>query len=133
MHPARWLQGEVVSLFGSAIGPAAPASGEFTNPRLVANSLQGLHVFFDGVPAPVLYASAKQVNTVVPFSVAGRSTTQLQLEYLGAVSAPITLQVAPTATAVFSLDGSGRGPAAVLNARDGTINSSGIPHAAAIL
>ncbi|HUJ50068.1 MAG TPA: hypothetical protein VLW25_07700, partial [Bryobacteraceae bacterium] len=99
----------------------------FTNPRLVANSLQGLHVFFDGIPAPVLYASAKQVNTVVPFSVAGRSTTQLQLEYLGAVSAPITLQVAPAATGVFSLDASGRGQAAVLNARDGTINSSGNP------
>lgn len=119
--------GEIVSLFGTAIGPATPAGGEFTNPRLVANSLQGLHVFFDGVPAPVLYASAKQVNTVVPFAVAGRSTTQLQLEYLGAASAPLTLQVAPAVTGVFSLDASGRGPAAVLNARDGTINSSGNP------
>lgn len=119
--------GEIISLFGSAIGPATPADGVFTNPRLLANSLEGLHVFFDGIPAPVLYASAKQVNTVVPFSVAGRSTTQLQLEYLGTLSAPITVQVAPTATAVFSLDASGRGQAAVLNARDGTINSSGNP------
>ena len=116
--------GEIISLFGSAIGPATPAAGEFTNPRLVADSLQGLHVFFDGVPAPVLYASSKQVNTVVPFSVAGRSSTQLQLEYLGAVSAPIALPVTPTAAGVFSLDGSGHGSAAVLNARDGSINSS---------
>jgi len=119
--------GEIISLFGSAIGPATPAPGEFTNPRLLADSLQGLRVFFDGVPAPVLYASAKQVNTVVPFFVAGHSSTQLQLEYLGAVSAPITLPVAPTATGVFSGDGSGRGPAAVLNARDGTIKSSSNP------
>jgi uncharacterized protein (TIGR03437 family) len=119
--------GEIISLFGSAIGPSTPASGEFTNPRLVANSLQGLHVFFDGVPAPVLYASTSQVNTVVPFSVAGRSTTELQLEYLGALSAPIPLQVTPAAAGVFSLDGSGRGQAAVLNARDGSINSSSNP------
>ena len=119
--------GEIISLFGSAIGPATPAAGEFTNPRLVADSLQGLHVFFDGAPAPVLYASAKQVNTVVPFSVAGRSSTQLQVEYLGALSTPITLPVTPTATGIFSLNGSGRGPTAALNARDGTINSSTNP------
>lgn len=119
--------GEIISLFGSAIGPATPAGGEFTNPRLVADSLQGLHVFFDGVPAPILYASAKQVNTVVPFSVAGHSSAQLQLEYLGALSAPITLPVTLTATGIFSANGSGRGAAAVLNARDGTINSSTNP------
>ena len=119
--------GEIISLFGSGIGPVEGAGGVFTNPRLVANSLEGLHVFFDGVAAPVLYASAKQVNTVVPFSVAGHSTTQLQLEYLGALSPPITLQVTPTATGVFTLNASGAGQAAVLNARDGSINSSANP------
>ncbi len=119
--------GEIISMFGSSIGPAMPAGGQFTNPRLVADSVEGLHVYFDGIPAPVLYASSKQVNTVVPFAVAGHSATLLQLEYLGAVSPPITLQLTPTAAAVFSLDGSGRGPAAVLNARDGSINSSANP------
>ena len=119
--------GEIISLFGSAIGPATAAGGVFTNPRLVANSLKGLHVFFDGVPAPVLYGSSKQMNTVVPFAVAGRSTTQLQVEYLGALSEPITMQVTPAAPAVFSLDASGKGQAAVLNARDGTINSASNP------
>jgi len=37
------------------------------------------------------------------------------------------LQVTPTATGVFTLNASGRGQAAVLNARDGTVNSSANP------
>ena len=96
--------GEIVSLFGSAIGPPTPALLALTNPRLVANSLEGVQVYFDGVPAPLLYASAGQVNVVVPYSVAGKSTTELQLEYLGVLSNPVTLQVAATAPGVFSID-----------------------------
>ena len=116
--------GEIVTLFGSAIGPPTPAPLALTNPRLVANSLQGAQVYFDGVPAPVLYASGGQVNVVVPYSVAGKSTTQLQLEYLGVLSNPVALQVAATAPGVFSVTGSGQGPGAILNVRDGTVNSA---------
>jgi uncharacterized protein (TIGR03437 family) len=118
--------GEIVSLFGSGIGPPTPAGLALTNPRLVANSLEGVQVFFDGVPAPMLYASAGQVNVVVPYSVAGQSTTVLQLEYLGALSSPVTLPVAATSPAVFSIAGSGRGPGAILNS-DGTVNSASNP------
>src|SRR5271165_5612144 len=69
--------GEVVSIFGSALGPAAGAQLQYTNPVLVSNSLEGVHVWFDGVPAPIMYAGAGQVNTVVPYAVAGHSATQL--------------------------------------------------------
>jgi uncharacterized protein (TIGR03437 family) len=116
--------GEIVSLFG----PATPVGLALTNPRLVANSLAGVQVFFNGVPAPLLYASAGQVNVVVPYSVAGQSTTVLQLEYLGALSSPVTLPVAATSPAVFSIAGSGRGPGAILNP-DGTVNSASNPAA----
>ncbi len=116
--------GEIVSVFGSGLGPPTPASLAMTNPRLVANSLEGVHVFFDGVPAPLLYASTDQVNAVVPYSVAGRSATVLQVEYLGALSSPVTLPVAATAPGVFSISGSGQGPAAILNIPDETVNSA---------
>lgn len=119
--------GEIVSIFGTAIGPPAPASLALTNPRLVANSLQAVEVYFDGVPAAILYASSGQVNVVVPYSVAGRSTTSLQLEYLGASSNPVTLPVAATTPGIFSLAGSGQGPGAILNAKDETINSPANP------
>jgi uncharacterized protein (TIGR03437 family) len=100
-----------------------------TNPRLVANSLAGVQVYFNGVPAPLLYASAGQVNVVVPYAVAGKSTAVVQLEYLGVMSNPAVLQVAATAPGVFSITGSGHGAAAVLNARNGTVNSAGNPAA----
>ncbi len=116
--------GEIVSLFGAAIGPPTPAGLALTNPRLVANSLQGVQVFFDSIPAPVLYASASQVNVVVPYSVAGKSTTEMQLEYLGVLSSVVTLQVAATTPGVFSIAGSGQGAAAILNASDGSVNSA---------
>src|ERR1039458_6362779 len=80
--------GEIVSLYGTALGPAAGAGLQLTDPLLVANALAGVHVLFDGVPAPIVYASAGQVNAVVPYAAAGQSTTTLQVEYLGAVSAP---------------------------------------------
>jgi uncharacterized protein (TIGR03437 family) len=121
--------GEIVSLFGSAIGPPTPALLALTNSRLVADSLDGVQVYFDGVPAPLLYASAGQVNAVVPYSVAGKSTTQLQLEYLGVLTNPVTLQVAATVPGVFSIDGSGQGPGAILNTGDGSVNSAAKPAA----
>jgi uncharacterized protein (TIGR03437 family) len=51
------------------------------------------------------------------------------LEYLGAFSAPITLPVAATAPGVFSLQSSGKGPGAILNARDESVNSASNPAA----
>lgn len=59
------------------------------NPRLVANALAGVRLQFDGVPAPIVYASAGQVSAVVSYQVAGQASTSLQVEYLGAVTAPV--------------------------------------------
>lgn len=121
--------GQVLSLFGTGLGPANGASLTLTNPRLVANSLQGVHVLFDGTPAPLLYASAGQVNVVVPYAVAGQTMTHVQLEYLGTVSPPVTLPVAATAPGVFTLDASGKGQGAILNATDESVNSASNPAA----
>ena len=128
--PGAVAPGEIVSLFGTAIGPASPAFLTLTNPVLVANALAGVHVLFDGVPVPVLFASAGQVNVVVPYAVAGESSTTVQVEYLGALSAPVSLPVAGAAPGIFTLDGSGAGPGAILNAADGSVNSSAHPAAA---
>ncbi|MGA2135157.1 MAG: hypothetical protein ABSH50_22965 [Bryobacteraceae bacterium] len=121
--------GEIVSLFGTALGPAAGATLELTNPVLVSNALAGVHVLFDGVPAALTYASAGQINAIVPFSVAGQPSTMLQVEYLGALSAPISLPVSATAPGVFTAGASGAGQGAILNAADETVNSAAHPAA----
>ncbi len=119
--------GEIVSLYGTALGPAAGANLELTNPYLVSNALAGVHVLFDGVPAPITYASGGQVNAVVPYGVAGHSSTTLQVEYLGAVSAPVSLQVAAAAPGLFTANALGTGPGAILNNVDYSLNTAANP------
>src|SRR5205814_6908228 len=59
----------------------------------------------------------------IPYSVAGRSSVEVQLEYQGVRSTPASFAVADAAPAIFTLDASGRGPGAILN-QDTSINSA---------
>jgi len=119
--------GEIVTLFGSALGPANLAGLELTNPLLVANALAGVHVLFDGVPAPMVYAKAGQVSAVVPYEVAGQSTTTLQVEYLGAVTAPVSVPVVAAVPGLFTVNSQGFGPGAILNNSDYSLNTAANP------
>jgi trimeric autotransporter adhesin len=83
-------------------------------------------VLFDGAPAPLLYAVENQLSAVVPYTVAGKSSTQVQVEYRGTKSAPVTLQVASASPGIFALDSSGKGPGAILN-QDSSVNSPANP------
>ena len=122
--------GEIVALYGSALGPAAGVSLEEISSRQVGNSLAGVRVLFDGIPVPITYASAGQVNAVVPYEAAGKSTTTLQVEYLGALSPPVSLTVAPTAPGLFTLTETPAGPGAILNNKDYSVNTADNPAAA---
>ena len=83
-------------------------------------------MFFDGVPAPLIYTVENQLSAVVPYAVAGRPSTQVQVEYRGTRSAPVTLQLAPASPAIFTVDASGRGAGAILN-QDSSVNSPANP------
>lgn len=117
--------GEIVTVFGSGFGP-----GPLTTLRLTAGlvntTLGGTRVLFDGVPAPLIYTVENQLSAVVPYAVAGKSSTQVQVEYRGTRSAPVTLQVAPDSPGIFALDSSGKGPGAILN-QDSSVNSPANP------
>jgi len=86
-----------------------------------------VHVLFDGVPAPITYASAGQVNAVVPYAVAGKSSTELQVEYLGALSPAVTMPVAAAVPGIFTVSATGSGPGAILNNSDYSLNSAANP------
>jgi len=113
--------GEIISIFGSGLGPETPAPRRLTPFNVVDTALAGTRVIIDGKPAPILFTQSDQVNTIVPYSVAGRSTVLLQLEYQGVRTSDATLSVADAAPAIFTLDGTGRGQAALLN-QDTSIN-----------
>ena len=121
--------GEIVSLFGAFTGPVSPATLELSRDgKFVTTTLAGTQVFFDDLPAPLLYVSDTQVSAIVPFALAGKSSTQLKLVHQGLQSKPVTLKVAPAAPALFTADASGKGQGAILN-QDYKLNSAANPAA----
>jgi uncharacterized protein (TIGR03437 family) len=119
--------GEIVSIFGNGLGPVDPQAGTITNGAF-DTSLAGTQVLFDGVPAPMLMVSNNQVNAIVPSPVRFRAQTVVQVEVNGTLTPARTLEVVQASPAIFTLNGTGTGRAAVLNA-DGTVNSPANPAA----
>ena len=119
--PAPVAPGEIISLYGQGIGPATGVAGQFDASGRVATTLSETQVLFDGRAAPILYASAFQVNVQVPYEVAGRKTTSVQLLYRGIPSNTVDLTVVDAAPGLLTLLGTSQ--AAVLN-QDGTVNDS---------
>jgi hypothetical protein len=78
--------GEVISLYGPHIGGP------------------GAQVFIDDVPTPILYSGDPQINTIVPFEIAGRKTVRIRVnsgpEFLAGV-----LPAIPQIFAVVNQDG----------------------------
>jgi uncharacterized protein (TIGR03437 family) len=121
--------GELITIFpmpGVGIGPAALVGLQLDAGGNVANTLGDTRLYFDDVPAPMIYTLASQVSAVVPYGVAGKTSTKVQLEYKGVKTNVITLPVAATSPALFTLNSSGTGPAAALN-QDYSVNSSANP------
>ncbi len=122
--------GEIVTIFGSDIGPPSLVLGTLDASGRVATDLSGTQVLFGGVPAPILYASAGQTSAVVPYAVAGRTSTTLQIVNQGRRSASLNLPVTGSQPGLFTQDSSGKGVAAVVNVNpdgSGTINSLSNP------
>ena len=58
--------GEIVTVSGSGIGPAALVQGTLDADGLLPKQLAGARVLFDGVPAPLLYVLQAQCGAIVP-------------------------------------------------------------------
>jgi uncharacterized protein (TIGR03437 family) len=123
--------GEIVSIFGPAsnpIGPGTPATLTLDSNGNVTTTLGGVQVLFNGIAAPLTYVSSTQVNAVVPYGIAGLFAPYAQVKYLGQSSNAFNLTTSSTAPAIFSQNGSGTGPGAILN-QNGTVNGATSPAA----
>lgn len=120
--------GLIVTLRGSGLGPSPGVSFNLTPQGSVPTTVAETRVWFDGVAAPVLYASSGQINAVVPYEVFGRFSTKVEVEYKGVRSNQIDVRVADSAPGIFSLNSSGSGQGAALN-QNGTVNNAGNPAA----
>jgi len=114
--------GEIVTLFGSGIGPPDGVSLSLTPDRTLATTLADTRIWFDEVAAPLVYVSDQQSSAIVPYSMAGRASVDVQVEYKGVRSDPVRVPVLASRPGVFSADASGQGQGAILN-EDGSVNS----------
>src|SRR5262249_11858797 len=112
--PGSVAPGQIITIYGSGLGPAPPAQMQGNAGGLVDNTLAGARVLFDGVAGSVIYASNALVSAVVPYGIAGRFSTRIQVEFLGARSSTVDQIVTDTAPGIFTMSQSGRGQGAIL-------------------
>jgi uncharacterized protein (TIGR03437 family) len=124
--PGAVAPGEVITVFGSRFGP--PALVQFSADNPFPRTLGDTRVLFDGVSAPMIYTTEGQASAIVPYAVAGKSVSQVQVEYLGALSNSVPFPVAAASPGIFTLAASGTGPGAILN-QDFSLNTAQTPAA----
>ena len=119
--------GEILTVRGYSVGAAAVSGIKLDSSGNVVRQSNGLLVTFDGIPAPLIYTSSNQTNLIVPYEVAGKASTVMQVTYVAAAgtfqTAAWTLPVVGSAPGVFTIDATGTGQGAIVN-QDGTVNSA---------
>jgi len=94
--------GETVAIYGAQMAPAGVASFVPASAVSLATSAANTQVLFDGIPAPLTYLSPGQINAVVPYEVAGASSTNVVVQTQGRRSNPFTVAVADAAPGIFA-------------------------------
>ncbi len=84
--------GEVLRLLGKNLGPATPTPG-IINGGVLASTVAGVQVTFDGIPRPLLAVSAQEIDLVAPFEIGAESSTTVQVIYNGAKSNAVQVAV----------------------------------------
>ncbi len=101
--PAEALApGKVIRVVGRNIGPAVQTPGSIDG-GVLATNVAGVQVTFDGVAAPLLYESSTEIGCIVPYAIAGRSTTTMQVTYNGVKSNAVPVPLAATAPEVLGV------------------------------
>jgi uncharacterized protein (TIGR03437 family) len=96
--------GQILSLFGTGLGPTTGVAGSNNS----TTTLSGVTVTLNGMPAPLLYASATQINVAVPtgFSLSNPEGLQnfaaVQVAVNGVNAPPRDLPVVPSNPSVFA-------------------------------
>jgi uncharacterized protein (TIGR03437 family) len=99
-----------VNLAGSTASATLDLSGQ------LPTQLAGTSVEVNGEATSLLYVSSSQINFVVPADAATGTANVLVRNTSTGATQSATIEVQSTAPAVFSADGTGKGPGAILNA-----------------
>jgi uncharacterized protein (TIGR03437 family) len=124
--PGPISPGEIVSIFGTNLGPQPGQAFSVDLTGKVVPPLGGVQVWFDRMPGTVLYASSGQINVIAPFELQPGSTVNLQVWNLGIPSPQVPRTVVAAVPALFTTDGSGKGRVVAIN-QDGSVNTPSPP------
>ena len=116
--------GSIASLFGQNLAAAAEL-GTAVPP---ATALGGTQLLLNGIPAPLFYVSAGQINFQIPAELTG-TTAQAVVITNGVRSLTASVPLVRDSPGIFTASASGSGQGAVLN-QDYSINSAQNPAAA---
>ena len=118
--------GEIIFVGGAGFAAAGtnltPPSGP------IPVELGSTQVFFDTTAAPLLLVQPGLLKAIVPYEIAGQTTTQMRVVYSGASSQALTLPVAVSNPGIFTTATTGIGQILALNA-DSSLNSATNPAA----
>ena len=95
------VPGSLVSIFGSNLAPAADSATTIPLPA----SLDNVTVRFNGISAPLLFVSPKQINAQLPWEAPSSGAVNVVVTNGGTASAPQTVQVASLSPAVYGIGG----------------------------
>jgi uncharacterized protein (TIGR03437 family) len=131
--------GEYVAVYGNGLGPTGgQVFGGFENNgfdgySLLPTILAGVSVTFDGIPAPMFYVNGLdtgsnppygQINLQVPFEIAGKTSTEVVVNFLGSSSSAVAVPVLASHPAFFT---TGLTTAAYIINPDNSLNSVANP------
>jgi uncharacterized protein (TIGR03437 family) len=117
--------GELLRILGKNMGPAKNTPG-IINGGVLATTVAGVQVSFDGVAAPLLSVSAGEIDLVAPFALDGKPATTIQVQSNGGKSNAVRVGIAGTTRFAGVQSGIPLQVLGVLN-DDFTVNSASNP------
>jgi uncharacterized protein (TIGR03437 family) len=123
--PGAVSPGEIVTFTGTGLGPVTGVGFILVNGKL-PTTLGGVTVSFNGVAAPLLFVSDKQINAIVPYEMGGQVTANIVATFTGSSSTVFQARITDTSPAIFALSQNGNGQGAILN-QNFVVNGANAP------
>jgi uncharacterized protein (TIGR03437 family) len=114
--------GALVSIFGNHFAASAQQASKLP----LATFFNGVNVTFNGIPAPLLFVGATQINAQVPYGVTGTSA-DVQASTTDGYSNTITVPIAPATPGIISQSSNGSGPGVITDAITGALITAAAP------
>jgi uncharacterized protein (TIGR03437 family) len=119
--------GEIISIFGTAMGPATPVSAPGSGQDPFPTTLAKVQVTVGGYLAPLTYVSNGQINAVVPYEISRPfiANPTVLVRFNNIASNGVVLPQVAATPGIFTAGG-GTGQGAILN-QNSSINSAANP------